>query len=435
MKEQSKIPTSKVQRAAKFLKTGARIGGNYIKHYAKKVVDPELSRDELDEANAGDIYETLSELKGSALKMAQMMSMDKNVLPGAYRNQFMMAQYSAPPLSYPLVVKTMKSSLGQGPDELFDSFTKQAANAASIGQVHQATKGEKTFAVKVQYPGVADSISSDLRLVRPIATRMFNLPDKDLDVYFEEVESKLLEEADYALELRRSQEIAQECAGLDDVFFPQYYPEYSGTRVITMDWLDGQHLDAWLKTKPDQETRNRAGQALWDFYEFQVHHLQKLHADPHPGNFLFRPDGQIGIIDFGCVKELPQDFYTAYFDMISSQVLEDEQALRERFLELQFLYPEDTKEQEAFFTALFVKTITLLGRPFFAERFDFSDAAYFTEIFEMGESLRNMKELRKSRPRGSKHGIYLNRTYFGLYNILHDLGATVETRSRFQPAL
>lgn len=433
MKEQSKIPTTKVQRAARFLKTGAKIGGNYVKHYAKKAVKPDTPREELDEANAEDIYGALSELKGSALKMAQMMSMDKNVLPGAYRNQFMMAQYSAPPLSYPLVVKTLRQSLGDSPQELFDSFTQQAVNAASIGQVHQATKGEQTYAVKVQYPGVADSISSDLRLVRPIATRMFNLPDKDLDVYFEEVESKLLEEADYDLELRRSQEIATACASLQDVFFPHYYPELSGSRVITMDWLEGQHLDAWLKTDPDQEARNRAGQALWDFYEFQIHRLQMLHADPHPGNFLFRPDGTLGILDFGCVKELPQDFYAAYFDMVSSRVLNDEALLLQRFEELQFLYADDSKEERAFFTDLFVKTIRLLARPFFAERFDFSNPAYFQEIFEMGESLRNMKELRQSRPRGSRHGIYLNRTYFGLYNILHDLQAEIETGQRFEP--
>src|SRR5687768_17531080 len=95
--EQNHIPTSKVQRASKFIGTGAKVGGNYIKHYAKKIVNPSLSKDELHASNAEDIYASLSELKGSALKVAQMMSMDKNVLPGAYQDKFMMAQYSAPP--------------------------------------------------------------------------------------------------------------------------------------------------------------------------------------------------------------------------------------------------------------------------------------------------------------------------------------------------
>src|ERR1044071_3653241 len=103
MKEFEKIPVTKVQRATKFITTGAKIGTNYLKHYGKKLVNPDLTRDQLHEDNATDIYNSLSELKGSALKVAQMLSMDKNLLPQAYQQKFAMAQYSAPPLSYPLV--------------------------------------------------------------------------------------------------------------------------------------------------------------------------------------------------------------------------------------------------------------------------------------------------------------------------------------------
>ena len=111
MKEQNKIPTSKVQRASRFVKTGAKIGGNYVKYYAKKAFNGEVSRETLHNDNAEDIYGGLSELKGGALKVLQMMSMDKNLLPTAYTDRFAMAQYSAPPLSYPLVVNTFQNSL------------------------------------------------------------------------------------------------------------------------------------------------------------------------------------------------------------------------------------------------------------------------------------------------------------------------------------
>ena len=110
MKEQKSIPVTKVQRATKFITTGAKIGRNYLKHYGKKLIDPETTREQLHEDNATDIYGSLSQLKGSALKVAQMLSMDKNLLPKAYQQQFSMAQYSAPPLSYPLVIKTFRSS-------------------------------------------------------------------------------------------------------------------------------------------------------------------------------------------------------------------------------------------------------------------------------------------------------------------------------------
>jgi predicted unusual protein kinase regulating ubiquinone biosynthesis (AarF/ABC1/UbiB family) len=234
MKEQSSIPTSKVQRATKFIKTGAKIGGNYVKHYARKLVDPESNSDELHRNNAHDIYSSLSELKGSALKVAQMMSMDKNILPTAYQEKFTMAQYSAPPLSFPLVVKTFRSYFGKGPDEIFDEFSINAVNAASIGQVHLAIKNGKKLAVKIQYPGVADSISYDLKIVKPFAKRLFNISEADLIHYLGEVEERLLEETNYELELVRSQFITKECAVIDNLKFPVYYPEYSSKRILTM---------------------------------------------------------------------------------------------------------------------------------------------------------------------------------------------------------
>jgi len=173
VKEFDRIPVTKVQRATKFIKTGARIGGNYLKHYGKRLINAETSRDELHEDNASDIYESLSELKGSALKVAQMLSMDRNLLPKAYQQKFTMAQYSAPPLSYPLVVRIFQQSLGKKPDQLFESFTKQAVNAASMGQVHQGIRNGKTYAVKIQYPGISDTVKSDLAMVKPIALSMF----------------------------------------------------------------------------------------------------------------------------------------------------------------------------------------------------------------------------------------------------------------------
>ncbi|MBT8220321.1 MAG: AarF/ABC1/UbiB kinase family protein, partial [Bacteroidia bacterium] len=262
MKEQTKIPVSKVRRASKFVSTGVKVGGNYLKHYAKKAINQKVSQVDLDEENANDIFNALSELKGSALKAAQMLSMDQGILPKAYADKFQMAQNSAPPLSYPLVVRTFQKNLGLKPLQIFDTFSRSAVNAASIGQVHQATKNGKTLAVKVQYPGVADSVSNDLRIAKPPAARIMNVRIKDLEPYMEEVESKLIEETDYELELKRSMEITKLCGGLNNVVFPEYYPKYSSSRVLTMDWINGTHFNDWLASEPDQASRNRIGQAL-----------------------------------------------------------------------------------------------------------------------------------------------------------------------------
>lgn len=428
LKEQQSIPVSKVQRAAKFISTGAKVGGNYVKHYAKKVVNPSLSREELHNNNAEDIYNSLSELKGSALKVAQMMSMDKNLLPRAYQDKFTMAQYSAPPLSYPLVVKTFQKYFGQTPEGMYDTFTKSAVNAASIGQVHQATKDGKKFAVKIQYPGVADSVSSDLKLVRPFALRLLNMNERELDHYMEEVESKLIEETDYVLEVQRSLEISSACSHIDGLTFPGYYESMSSERIITMDWIEGNHIKEWLDTNPSQEAKNKIGQSLWDFYHHQVHNLQQVHADPHPGNFIITKDNRLGIIDFGCVKILPEDFYKGYFSLIKRELLINEEELNDIFYGLEFISDKDTAEEKAYFKGVFKEMISLLGKPFHAETFDFADDSYFEQIFKLGDRISNDKMFRKSRQaRGSRHGLYINRTYFGLYNLLNQLQATVST--------
>ena len=428
MKEQSRIPTSKVQRAAKFVKTGARVGGNYVKHYAKKAVNPNLSKEELHEDNARDIYNSLSELKGSALKVAQMMSMDKNMLPTAYQDKFSMAQYSAPPLSFPLVIKTFQKYFKKSPSALFDTFTKSAVNAASIGQVHQATKDGKKYAVKIQYPGVSDSVKSDLKLVRPFAVRLMSLNEKDLDHYMEEVETKLIEETDYNLEVERSIEISEACGHIENLRFPKYYPEMSSQRVITMDWMDGKVLKEFIQTNPDQETRNKVGQAMWDFYDYQIHSLRQVHADPHPGNFIISDDGELGVIDFGCVKVIPDEFYHPYFKLIRKDMLQADNELEDTFKDLQFIYDSDKPEDKKYFTEVIKDMMGLLGQPFHQDEFDFGDDTYFQKIFQMGEIISESKKFRESeKARGSRDGLYINRTYFGLYNILNELKAKVRT--------
>ena len=430
VESQNSIPASKVQRAARFMKTGVKVGRNYIKHYARNAVKPGTGKDLLHEDNARDIYDSLSELKGSALKIAQMMSMDKNLLPAAYSEKFQMAQYSAPPLSFPLVVRTFKKDVGKTPEEVFDTFTKNAVNAASIGQVHQATKGDKRFAVKVQYPGVAESVTSDLKMVKPFAVNILGLNDMDVNHYMDEVKNMLLAETDYELELKRSREISEATSHINHLRFPKYYPEYSSRHILTMDWLEGMHLDTFLKTNPTQEICNKIGQAMWNFYDYQIHHLKAVHADPHPGNFILNDEGELGIIDFGAVKDIPDDFYNKYFVLLDKTILDDDERLMNVFTRLNFIYPDDTQRDKDEIFNILKTMVELLGRPFRRDTFDFGDDGYFMEIYEFGEESSKAKSLKDSKkPRGARDGLYLNRTYFGLYSILNQLKVNIETKS------
>lgn len=426
MKKLDSIPTNKIERVSKLVATGVKIGGNYLKYYGQKMVNPELSKDTLHENNATDIYDGLKELKGSALKVAQMLSMEKNLLPQSYVDKFSLSQFSVPPLSAPLVIKTFKKYFGVEPQVLFDEFNPDSINAASIGQVHRAKKDGKDLAVKIQYPGVRDSISTDIAIVKPIALKMFNLKGTS-DEYFQEVEDKLTEETDYTLELQQSEAVRLECAGLQNIRFPKYYPEYSCEKIITMDWMQGMHLSEWCKQPHTQEERNKVGQALYDFYMYQIHVLHKFHADPHPGNFLVDENANLIAIDFGCMKEIPQDFYEPYFEVIQPATLENDALFTEKMITLQVLRHDDKPEEFTYFKELFHEMINIFVEPYRHERFDFSNNVFNNAIAGLSERFANDKNIRKMNTnRGSRHFIYVNRTFFGLFSLLFDLKAEVE---------
>ncbi|MDC0380964.1 AarF/ABC1/UbiB kinase family protein [Flavobacteriaceae bacterium] len=434
MKSIDRIPTSKLQRASKIVSTGAKVGVNYIKYYGERLSkSEEIAKDNLNKNNADDIYSGLKQLKGSALKVAQMLSMEKNILPQAYVEKFSLAQFSVPPLSSPLVVKTFKKYFGKAPDVIFDEFDANSVNAASIGQVHRAKKNGKDLAVKIQYPGVADSIKSDLSLVKPIAIKMFNIKGKDSDKYFKEVEDKLTEETDYSLEIKQSQEIAKACAHIPNILFPTYYKEYSSNRILTMDYMQGQHLSEFAKHNTDQENANRLGQALWDFYMHQIHNLKKVHADPHPGNFLINDNIQLIALDFGCMKVIPDEFYLPYFELANPNIINNPRLFSEKLYELEILTLNDTKDETTFFTAMFHELLSVFTLPFQQDVFDFSDPEFFGKIGDLAERYSKNTELRKfNSNRGSKHFIYMNRTFFGLYNLMFDLKSNAVKINQFQ---
>lgn len=425
MKTIDTIPISKIHRTSKLVSTGAKVGVNYLKYYGDKLTKTELqARTRLNENNAGDIYDGLKHLKGSALKVAQMLSMEKSIMPQAYVEKFSLAQFSVPPLSPPLVLKTFKNYFGKSPNELYDSFNTTSVNAASIGQVHEAEKNGIKLAVKIQYPGVAQSISSDLALVKPIAIKMFNIKGKDSDKYFKEVEGKLIEETNYVLELEQSKEVSEACSYIPNLLFPKYYEDLSSDRIITMDYMKGEHLSEFTAYNMDQENANQLGQALWDFYMFQIHKLRKVHADPHPGNFLVSVDGKLIALDFGCMKTIPNEFYIPYFELAKPENITDHKYFVSKLYELEILRKDDSKEEIEFFTEMFHELLSLFTQPFHAETFDFSDSDFFGKITELGQRYSKSTELRKMNGnRGSKHFIYINRTFFGLYNLMFALKA------------
>ena len=432
---QESILSTPITRMAALGGTGARVGINYLKYYGKRAVsgaaDSPRSQAhalERDERNAEIIYETFSKLKGGPLKLAQMLSIDKNLLPPAYARQFVNAQYSVPPLSYPLVVRTFRRDFGKEPLELFDTFDREASHGASIGQVHKATRSGRQFAVKVQYPGVAESLTSDLRIVKPIALRILGLRESDVEQYFREVETRLLEETDYTLELERSVHLSRASDHLPNVGFPRYYPELSSPHILTMEWIDGTPLDQFADSDATQQERDAIGQALWDFYAHQVHDLNLFHADPHPGNFLVCGE-KLLVLDFGCTKRITRDFYRKQFRFLDPALPGSPGLLEEALRDLDVIIPSDTEKEISQIMELCSTWLDLLALPFRSGSFDFGDPIFLKSIYDLGEENRKANNLKSMKgQRGSPDTIYVNRAFFGLYSLLGRLRSQVTVK-------
>ena len=198
-----------------------------------------------------------------------------------------------------------------------------------------------------------------------------------------------------------------------------------------MDWMVGEHLSEYCnKNDNSRKVNDKLGQTLWDFYMFQMHKLKKVQADPHPGNFLVSEKHQLVAIDFGCIKTIPEDFYVPYFELSKPQNIADDLKFESLLYTLEILKQEDNTKEKEFFTSLFKEMMLLFTKPFHNETFDFGNDAFWEAITNLTKTLSENPQLRKmDGSRGSEHFIYINRTFLGLYHLLHDLKAVVKTNS------
>ena len=355
-----------------------------------------------------------------------------NVLPKAYAEKFALAQNSAMALSEPLVVNTFIKYIKKTPEEIYDKFNRKAVHAASIGQVHEAWKNNEKLAVKLQYPGVADSIHSDIGLIKPLVLRVLNVKEKDIQPYFEEFEERLNDECDYELELKNGIQIAEDNKDIQNVIIPKYYPELSAKKILTMQWMEANSLQYFIDNETNQEKKNKVGQALLDFIHNSIHVHHRFHADPHPGNFLVTDDAQLIVLDFGCVKTIPPDFYNYYFSLVREDVFNDENKLRTCLKGLDMIRDTDDDATAKLFYENSIRAIQNISKPMKSDTFYFRDQHFYDELQAHGDEIIANKNFRNpAAMRGSKHAIYLHRTFYGLYSILFKLNATVNINRNF----
>lgn len=416
------FPSTTYQRGKIFARTGLKVGKNYAAHYLKSLANGSKDRSALHKKTAEDVFGEFIKLRGTALKIAQTFSIDQGFLPNEFSEIMTQAQYKVPPINKSLVRAIIKQELGKFPEQLFDNFNPEAIAAASIGQVHKAflKSGEKV-AIKIQYPGVKETITSDIALGRTLFKRLLPV-ENDIDLYIDEVRSTLLHETNYIAEGRSVDRFHHRFSS-ESVITPRWIPEYSTERVLTMTYIEGFHLQEFLAATPSQEKRNQYGQIIWDFFHNQINDRDEVHADTHPGNFLFTPDGKLGVIDFGCVKKFPEEFFMNYLRLLPTHLNRDEKEILDLYNRLQVLKgdPETNPKEKEFYE--FCKNYGFtFAMPYLEDSFDFGDEEY-------RELIRNYTKNAPvtTEPRGNKHFIYTTRVHLGLYHFLMKLGARVST--------
>ncbi|WP_406429575.1 AarF/ABC1/UbiB kinase family protein [Streptomyces sp. NBC_01589] len=347
----SDLPRKAVTRTAKLAALPLGFAGRATWGLGKRIGgrSAEIVARELQQRTADQLFKTLGELKGGAMKLGQALSVFESALPeevaGPYRAALTKLQEAAPPMPTRTVHGVLAERLGEDWRELFLEFEDKPSAAASIGQVHRAVWHDgRAVAVKVQYPGAGEALLSDLTQLSRFARMLGPLiPGMDIKPLIAELRDRVSEELDYALEARSQQEHAEEFADDPDVVIPGVV--HQSDQVLVTEWIDGVPLSEVI-TDGTQEQRDRAGQLLARFLFSGPARTGLLHADPHPGNFRLLPAGtedgeagqwRLGVLDFGTVDRLPGGLPQPIGDSLRLTLAGDAEAVYELLREEGFV--------------------------------------------------------------------------------------------------
>jgi len=268
-------------------------------------------------AHAEDLRAILGGLKGPLMKVAQFLSTVPDALPTEYAEELSELQANAPAMGWNFVRRRMASELGPDWERRFARFGREAAAAASLGQVHRATLPDGTdVACKLQYPDMASTVEADLRQLR-VAMAIYHRMDSAIDheEVYKELTERLREELDYQREAAQMRLYGIMLADVPSVHVPVPVPGYCTRRLLTMTWLDGRPLMRRLEEDPPLEERNRIAEALFHAWYVPFYRYGVIHGDPHLGNYQVRPDGSVNLLDFGAIRVFAPKFVRGVIDL------------------------------------------------------------------------------------------------------------------------
>lgn len=307
------------RRMQRYAQVGAGVGGIAARMAGARL----LGLDQADGRTARELKSALGGLKGPIMKVAQMIATIPEAVPAEFAAELAELQSAAPPMGWPFVKRRMRAELGPGWEQRFGTFEKEAAAAASLGQVHRATTddGEK-LAVKLQYPDMQSAVDADLRqlgLIFSIHRRM----DSAIDTreMYKEIGDRLREELDYEREAAHMRLYANIFAGDPRIDVPDVYSRLSTKRLLTMSWLEGKPLLSF-RDYP-LEDRNHIAETMFAAWWMPFSHYGVIHGDPHLGNYTVRQDLGINLLDYGCIRIFPPAFVAGVVELYRALETDD----------------------------------------------------------------------------------------------------------------
>lgn len=425
------IPQSKWKRSVVTGKTAAAVGGKVFKYLAKKpFLSEEKRHDEkknLESDSARTIFKALVLLKGTALKIAQALSMESGLIPDEIRAELEKSYNQVPPMNRVLVRKAVSMAFSQPPESVFSGFDLKAIAAASLGQVHLA-KGpnDETLAVKVQYPGISKTIKSDMQMIkgllRPLPEFHQILPS------LQEIENRLFEETDYTSEADNIR-FFKKSVNIEGVTIPNVFDDLSTKTVLTTEFIEGLTVDQWIKTDPDQVDRNMIAATLYRIFIEGFYDHRCIHADPNPGNYIVTDDLKTGLVDFGCVKRFSPEFVNHHKQLIHIIIHKKKEEYIPILEKLNLLSTEMNPTDKDIVYDLIFKVMDWYSALYENTWFDFGSSSTF---LNQGKEL--MQEFYNYKKNFSPNAefVFLDRTRYGLFRLFESMGARVKMINSYE---
>ncbi len=418
------LPTTKLARISVYGSMATKVGINTIKGKVKQIWSSETNK-KMHEKNSKIIFEALTKLRGTALKFAQLLSVEDMMLTPEYKKQLNKSTYKVRPLNKAVVRKTFKNELKDYPENIFTKFDSNAFAAASLGQVHKAIdKDGNHLAIKMQYPGIDETLKHDMSMIK-MAYKV--VPHSPLvDSMLDEVDEVISKEVDYISEAKHIEWFSKKMAHLD-IIFPKVFSKLSTKKILAMEFLEGEHLDSWLAKNPPQELRNKMAQQLFDLYCYSFFELKTFQADSNIGNYLFTKDNRIAFLDFGCIKKVPDTFPTAIVDLVRASIHKDKKKIFQAYLDAGMLTKDGEKTFEKYYESVFLPYAKWTAAPYKNKTFHFSTQKNFAaSCIELNLIMGREKEFEVQ----NSDYVYFSRGLYGLYKIFEQMDVEIELRNR-----